>query len=82
MPAEELTTKPIHGHAFHLQSNSAFISYEFHKGESWLNAAKVPKIFFQELAGILHYNNLVGLVALQLLDSQSDEFKTELLVGL
>lgn len=36
---------------------------------------------FQELAGFLHLNSLVGLIALQLLDGTSDDIMTELLVG-
>jgi hypothetical protein len=44
--AEELATKPIHGHVFHLQPNGAFVPYEFQEGEAPSNAVKTPKVFF------------------------------------
>ncbi|KAI1816375.1 hypothetical protein GGS20DRAFT_583612 [Poronia punctata] len=82
VPAKELATKPIiHGHAFHLQPNGAFVPYEFQEGEAPSNAAKVPKAFSRELAEFLHLNNLAGLVALQLLDDPRDRTRTELLIG-
>ncbi|RYC58589.1 hypothetical protein CHU98_g7620 [Xylaria longipes] len=81
VPAKELATKPIHGHVFHLQPNTAFVPYEFQEGETPSKATKIPKAFFQELAEFLHQNNLAGLVALQLLDGPSDRTSTELLVG-
>ncbi|KAK0629984.1 hypothetical protein B0T17DRAFT_506495 [Bombardia bombarda] len=79
--AEELATKPIHGHVFHLQPNGAFVPYEFQEGEAPPKAVKTPKVFFQELAEFLHFNNLAGLVALQLLDGPRGRTNTELLVG-
>lgn len=81
MPADELVTKSIHSHMFHLQPDSTFIPYKFQKGKPSIKATKVPKIFFQELAGFLHLNNLVGLITLQLLDGTSNGIITKLLIG-
>lgn len=81
VPANELVTKPIHGHVFHLQPDGTFVPYEFQEGESLSKATKVPKIFFQERTGFLHLNNLADLIAPQLLDDLSDGIMAELLVG-
>ncbi|KND88466.1 hypothetical protein TOPH_06856 [Tolypocladium ophioglossoides CBS 100239] len=61
--------------------DGAFVPYEFQEGEAPSKAVKISKVFFQELAGFLHFNNLAGLVALQLLDGPRDRTNTELLVG-
>lgn len=79
--AKELAAMPIHGHVFHLQPNGAFVPYEFQEGEAPSKAAKVSKVFFQELADYLHLNNLADLVALQLLDGPRDRTNTEILAG-
>ncbi|KAI3316992.1 hypothetical protein HD806DRAFT_399658 [Xylariaceae sp. AK1471] len=81
IPANELATKPIHSHVFHLQPNGTFMPYEFQEGEVPYKAAKVSGAFFQELAEFLQLNNLAGLIALQLLDGPRDRTNTELLVG-
>ncbi|KPM41997.1 hypothetical protein AK830_g4581 [Neonectria ditissima] len=81
VPVDELAAKPMHGHVFHLQPNGAFVPYEFQEGEVPYNAVQAPKAFFRELAEFLHFNNLAGLVALQLLDGPRDRTNTELLVG-
>ncbi|KAH6886812.1 hypothetical protein B0T10DRAFT_563048 [Thelonectria olida] len=67
--------------SFTYSPNGAFVPYEFQEGEAPSKAAKVPKVFFKELAEFLHLNNLAGLVALRLLDGPMDRTNTELLVG-
>lgn len=69
---ETVSTIPVHGHIFVVNSAECLLPYEYREGEAPTTARDIGLVFFEELSAYLTSNKLEQLLGLQILEERLD----------